>query len=147
MSGVQEEGSVQELAQETTSYYGWMNVLCYNVSILSSASMWPDTQVGYHNEHHDFPSVPWTNLPALRRIAHEFYDPLPAHTSWPYVTWKFITDPSVGMWSRAKRVDKGEKLDERVWLDGEDSGVELEVKAGMKEAVERGYGSDPEDEA
>ncbi len=34
MSGPVEstDGSVQSLAQETTSYYGWLNWLCYNVS-------------------------------------------------------------------------------------------------------------------
>ncbi|WVW80900.1 hypothetical protein I302_102891 [Kwoniella bestiolae CBS 10118] len=92
---------IKGLAQETTSYYGWLNVLCYNV--------------GYHNEHHDFPSVPWTKLPELHRIAHEFYDPLPSHESWPYVTWKFITDPSIGMWSRAKRLNKGDKISHDIW--------------------------------
>ncbi|BGP19565.1 hypothetical protein JCM10213_000165 [Rhodosporidiobolus nylandii] len=78
--------------QETWSYYGPLNILAYNV--------------GYHNEHHDFPSVPWTRLPALRKLASEFYDPLPSHKSWPGVTWRFITDPQVGMWSRAKRVSR-----------------------------------------
>ena len=34
MSGPAEPGSVQDLAQETTSYYGPLNVLCYNVSPL-----------------------------------------------------------------------------------------------------------------
>ncbi|KAI5478416.1 sphingolipid delta-4 desaturase [Pseudohyphozyma bogoriensis] len=75
--------------QETWSYYGPLNILAYNV--------------GYHNEHHDFPSVPWTKLPELRRIAKEFYDPLPNHPSWPGVTYRFIFDPTVGMWSRARR--------------------------------------------
>lgn len=28
-----EPGSVQSLAQETTSYYGWLNIFCYNVSL------------------------------------------------------------------------------------------------------------------
>ncbi|GAA6012826.1 hypothetical protein JCM10207_005376 [Rhodosporidiobolus poonsookiae] len=78
--------------QETWSYYGPLNLLAYNV--------------GYHNEHHDFPSVAWTRLPALRKLASEFYDPLPQHKSWPGVTWRFITDPNVGMWSRAKRLGK-----------------------------------------
>ncbi|GAA5962978.1 hypothetical protein JCM21900_004330 [Sporobolomyces salmonicolor] len=78
--------------QETWSYYGPLNILAYNV--------------GYHNEHHDFPSVPWTRLPKLRELAKEFYDPLPHHPSWPGVTWRFIFDPAVGMWSRAKRNTK-----------------------------------------
>ena len=78
-------------------------------------------QVGYHNEHHDFPSVPWTRLPELRSLAHEFYDDLPSHKSWPYVTWKFITDPGVGMWCRAKRTGKGERLDARVWMGKQES--------------------------
>jgi hypothetical protein len=30
MSEVQ-DGTPQALAQETTSYYGWLNLLCYNV--------------------------------------------------------------------------------------------------------------------
>jgi sphingolipid delta-4 desaturase len=115
--------------------------------------------VGYHNEHHDFPSIPWTRLPELRSIAKEFYEPLPSHTSWPYVTYKFISDPKVGMWSRAKRTCRGEKLDERVWTrmasgareaqseGGMSDGVtsdEDAVGRGMEEAVLRGYGSDHE---
>ncbi|KAJ9122420.1 hypothetical protein QFC22_001845 [Naganishia vaughanmartiniae] len=133
---------IRELSQETTSYYGWLNALCYNV--------------GYHNEHHDFPSVPWTRLPELHRLAHEFYDPLPSHPSWPAVTWKFITDDRIGMWSRAKREsgNKGERIDEGVWtvcqqkVEGETvvGGVKAEeesvMDALMDEAVERGYGSD-----
>jgi len=115
-------------------------------------------QVGYHNEHHDFPSVPWTNLPKLRSIAKEYYEPLPSHASWPYVTYKFITDPSVGMWSRAKRNGHGNKISESVWTprtpreededeseisEGESSADE-KMSARMKEATERGYGSEPE---
>jgi sphingolipid delta-4 desaturase len=61
-----------------------------------------------HSEHHDFPSVPWTRLPALRRIAAEFYDPLPWHASWPMVTLRFIFDDSVGLFSRVKRPQRSE---------------------------------------
>ncbi|KAH8116091.1 dihydroceramide delta-desaturase [Phellopilus nigrolimitatus] len=81
------------LNQETYSYYGPLNVLAYNV--------------GYHNEHHDFPSVAWTRLPALRALAPEFYDTIPSHPSWPMVIVNFIRDREVGMFARVKRKDKG----------------------------------------
>jgi sphingolipid delta-4 desaturase len=54
--------------QETYSYYGPLNKLCFNM--------------GYHNEHHDFPQVPWSSLPALRALAPEFYNHLYYHRSW-----------------------------------------------------------------
>jgi hypothetical protein len=31
-----DSGTPQALAQETTSYYGWLNILCYNVSFIVS---------------------------------------------------------------------------------------------------------------
>lgn len=97
--------------------------------------------------------MPWTRLPALRAAAPEYYDTLPAHKSWPYVTWQFITDPNVGMWSRAKRNGRGTRLDEHVWKqlwekamdESEASEADLsdsEIEREMEEAVERGYASD-----
>jgi sphingolipid delta-4 desaturase len=61
-------------------------------------------KVGYHNEHHDFPSIPWTRLPALRALAPEFYDTIPSHPSWPMIVINFIRDKEVGMFARAKRM-------------------------------------------
>ncbi|KAL2788103.1 peptidase M24, structural domain-containing protein [Aspergillus keveii] len=78
---------------ETYSYYGPLNIFTYNV--------------GLHNEHHDFPAIPWTRLHALHRIASEFYEPLPCHRSWVWVTWTFILDKNVGMWCRVKRAQGG----------------------------------------
>lgn len=78
---------------ETYSYYGPLNILTYNV--------------GLHNEHHDFPAIPWTRLHALHRIAREFYEPLPCHRSWVWVIWTFILDKNVGMWCRVKRAQGG----------------------------------------
>jgi len=75
---------------ETYSYYGPANYFNFNV--------------GYHNEHHDFPRIPWSKLPLVRKIAPEFYDNLPCYTS--YVTevfWPYITDPNLGVWCRVKR--------------------------------------------
>ncbi|KAG0131568.1 fatty acid desaturase-domain-containing protein [Tuber indicum] len=74
---------------ETYSYYGPLNFFTYNV--------------GLHNEHHDFPAIPWTRLWTLREIAKEFYEPLPRHNSWSYVIWQFIWDSDVSLWSRVKR--------------------------------------------
>jgi len=81
---------------ETYSYYGPLNVLTYNV--------------GYHIEHHDFPAIPLTRLPAVRRVAKEFYQDLPQHESWVYVIWQFILDERVGMWCRVKRKEGGRKV-------------------------------------
>jgi sphingolipid delta-4 desaturase len=75
--------------QETYSYYGPLNWVTFNV--------------GYHNEHHDFPRVPGSRLPLLRKMAPEFYDTLPHHTSWTKVIYDYITDPAVGPFSRIKR--------------------------------------------
>ncbi|KAL1655266.1 sphingolipid delta-4 desaturase [Didymella pomorum] len=81
---------------ETYSYYGILNFFTYNV--------------GLHNEHHDFPAIPWTRLPKLNRIAHEFYDELPVHKSWVYVMWQFVMDKDISLWCRVKREEGGRKV-------------------------------------
>lgn len=78
---------------ETYSYYGPLNFITFNV--------------GYHNEHHDFPSVPGSRLPEVKRIAAEFYDNMPQHHSWTKVLYDFITDPAVGPYARIKRKQRG----------------------------------------
>ncbi|MGB4958726.1 MAG: fatty acid desaturase [Saprospiraceae bacterium] len=79
--------------QETYSYYGPLNKLAFNV--------------GYHNEHHDFSYVPWNHLPKIRAIAPEFYDTLTYHESWSKLVWKFLSDPSLSLFSRTIRTDRG----------------------------------------
>ncbi|KAH7357662.1 fatty acid desaturase-domain-containing protein [Pyrenochaeta sp. MPI-SDFR-AT-0127] len=81
---------------ETYSYYGPLNFFTYNV--------------GLHNEHHDFPAIPWTRLSKLNQIAHEFYDELPQHKSWVYVMWQFIWDKDISLWCRIKREEGGRKV-------------------------------------
>jgi sphingolipid delta-4 desaturase len=81
---------------ETYSYYGPLNFFTWNV--------------GLHNEHHDFPAVPWSRLPAVYEIAKEFYVDLPRHESWVWVIWQFIWDKEVGMSCRVKRKEGGRKV-------------------------------------
>merc|ERR1712226_1140518 len=76
--------------QETYSYYGPLNYLTYFV--------------GYHNEHHDFPTIPGRRLHRLRGIAPEFYITLHYRTSWSKVIYDYVTDPHMGPFSRTKRV-------------------------------------------
>jgi len=78
-------------AQETASYYGGLNFLALNV--------------GYHNEHHDFPSVPWNRLPAIRATAPEFYDTLNPSPSWFGLWLTFIRDPRYSLYSRVLRAE------------------------------------------
>ena len=74
---------------ETYSYYGILNILTFNV--------------GYHMEHHDFPYIPGSRLPEVKRIASEFYDSLPQHSSWVKVIWDFLTRPDIGPYARICR--------------------------------------------
>jgi sphingolipid delta-4 desaturase len=75
--------------QETYSYYGPLNFLAFNV--------------GYHNEHHDFPYIAGSRLPALRRMAPEFYDELYHHESWTATLFHYVTRRDLGGFSRVKR--------------------------------------------
>jgi sphingolipid delta-4 desaturase len=77
---------------ETYSHYGWLNIFAYNV--------------GYHNEHHDFPNIPGSRLPAVKAIAPEFYDKLPQCKSWPGIFWWYIFDDSAGPFARTTRAEK-----------------------------------------
>ena len=78
--------------QETYSYYGPLNLFAWNV--------------GYHNEHHDFPRVPGWRLPEVRKIAPEFYENLTSYTSWSYVLYRFVMDDNISPFSRIVRAQK-----------------------------------------
>lgn len=75
--------------QETYSYYGPVNRINLNI--------------GYHNEHHDVPSIPWNRLPELKKMAPEFYEPLYAHHSYAKLLWRFLTDKELTLFSRIVR--------------------------------------------
>ena len=76
------------LGQETYSYYGPLNFLIFNV--------------GFHNEHHDFPFVPGSRLHLVKSMAPEYYD-MPSYTSYFKVLYNFIFDPNMGPHSRVVR--------------------------------------------
>lgn len=76
--------------QETYSYYGPLNLVTFNV--------------GYHNEHHDFPYVAWSKLPELRKMAPDFYDHLATYDSWSKVIYDYIMRDDISPWSRTKRM-------------------------------------------
>jgi sphingolipid delta-4 desaturase len=81
--------------QETYSYYGPINRICLNM--------------GYHNEHHDFPTIPWNNLPRLRALAPEYYDTLKYHPSWSGLLFQFIFDPEYTLFCRVERTRDRER--------------------------------------
>lgn len=75
--------------QETYSYYGPLNTISLNI--------------GYHNEHHDFPSIPWNRLPKLKKMAPEFYDNLEYHSSWTKLLLTFIFNKEYSLYSRVRK--------------------------------------------
>ena len=81
-------------SQETYSYYGVINI--------------PALNVGYHNEHHDFPSIPWNNLPKLKKTAPQFYDNLIYHKSWFKLWLRFLFDKNISLYSRVVRSNREE---------------------------------------
>lgn len=82
--------------QETYSYYGVLNHVAFNV--------------GYHNEHHDFPSVPWNKLPLIRKEAPVYYDTLSYHTSWTKLFIRFLFDREISLFSRIVRTNRGKVI-------------------------------------
>jgi len=79
--------------QETYSYYGPLNKVAFNV--------------GYHNEHHDFPSVPWNKLPQLKQKALPYYDSLASHRSWTLLFLRFLFSRELSLFSRIVRSNRG----------------------------------------
>ena len=72
--------------QETYSYYGLLNYLTWNV--------------GYHNEHHDFPYIPWSRLALVKKTLPSIYNTLIKYNSWYTIFYKFIFDIKVSLYSR-----------------------------------------------
>jgi sphingolipid delta-4 desaturase len=79
--------------QETYSYYGVLNKVSFNI--------------GYHNEHHDLPMVPWVHLPKLTKNYSEFYKDLITHPSYLGVLFNFFFDSRFTLETRVVRPYKG----------------------------------------
>ncbi len=84
------EHYIHNKEQETYSYYGPLNWFTFNV--------------GYHNEHHDFPYVPWTRLKKLRQSAPEFYETIYTHSSWLKLLYNFVNQSNFNLYRRMKRL-------------------------------------------
>ncbi len=106
---IQRHYVVGDGSQETFSYYGPLNKLAFNV--------------GYHNEHHDFPSVPWNRLPQVHAAASEAYDKLASHRSWTRLLFRFLFDRDLTLYSRVIRKERNRrKLNDEVKPDVELAG-------------------------
>uniref|UniRef100_A0A6S8BEY6 Sphingolipid delta4-desaturase N-terminal domain-containing protein n=1 Tax=Aplanochytrium stocchinoi TaxID=215587 RepID=A0A6S8BEY6_9STRA len=104
---------------ETYSYYGPLNLLTWNV--------------GFHNEHHDFPTVPWSRLPCLYELAKDrYYKELPYHESWTNVLVQFLFNPKYTLYNRVKRADKHNIADKNYQGAADYTGGWL-LGLGMKE--------------
>jgi len=90
---IQEHFLTHDEEQETKSYYGVLNTVNLNV--------------GYHNEHHDFPSIPWNNLPKIKKIAGQHYTSLGYHSSYTKLLFRFLFDRKLSLYSRVARNNRG----------------------------------------
>ncbi|CAH0481942.1 unnamed protein product [Peronospora belbahrii] len=88
------------LGYETYSYYGILNLVTFNV--------------GFHNEHHDFPFIPGSRLHQVRAMAPEFYDQLPYHTSWIKVMFDYVMNDKITAYSRVKRHNLTDEVKEKI---------------------------------
>jgi sphingolipid 4-desaturase/C4-monooxygenase len=86
---VQEHFLTSDEVQETHSYYGPLNIVAFNV--------------GYHNEHHDFPSVPWNKLPMVNKAGEKWYNGIASHNSWVSLWLRFLFDKNISIYSRMLR--------------------------------------------
>jgi len=114
---IQEHYLTYSSEQETYSYYGPLNTVAFNV--------------GFHNEHHDFPSIPWNKLPQIKKTAPEYYDTLYAHKSWTKLFFRFLFEREISLFNRVLRKDRG-----RVIPTSDSPKHEVEVQQPMAEVLD-----------
>lgn len=88
--------------QATYSYYGIANRFAF--------------AIGYHVEHHDFPSVPWNKLATLKSMAPEYYDTLFAYNSYSELLRDFIFERK---WSLADRYQIEKEMSEKAPINAD----------------------------
>jgi sphingolipid delta-4 desaturase len=110
-----QEHYTYDFDQETFSYYGPINRVALNM--------------GYHNEHHDLPSIPWNNLPRLRAMAPEFYQNLKYHSSWSRLLCQFVFDKRYSLYSRVERMKHGGSVSPKAMDVAEDEPGNLDLSA------------------
>jgi sphingolipid delta-4 desaturase len=116
-----QEHYLTQAGQETYSYYGPLNRLCFNM--------------GFHNEHHDFPGIPWNRLPEVRRLAPAYYERLKSYRSWTGVVWRYIFDPDLSAYSRIVRPAQGQARQPGLSPMGHDrNALETDLNAHPREA-------------
>lgn len=98
------EHTVYNSNQETYSYYGPLNWLTFDV--------------GYHNEHHDFPFISGKKLKFVKMIASEYYDCQPSYHSWCKVIYDYIMDQEIGPYNRIKRITLGKEEKDMMRMTG-----------------------------
>lgn len=101
--------------QETKSYYGILNPVNLNV--------------GYHNEHHDFPSIPWNNLPKIKKAAPSYYETLGYHTSYTGLLFRFLFDKNLSLFDRTLRSNRGKLKVGKKLAHNSEVGVEKEYES------------------
>lgn len=106
--------------QHTYSYYGPLNRITFNI--------------GYHNEHHDFPYVAGSRLPELRRLAPEFYERLAHHESRLGTLWHFLKRPDL---RRSLRLSRRRSARAHATEQAARRGTEVLVATQRSQTVER----------
>jgi sphingolipid delta-4 desaturase len=92
---IQEHYTPEGNPQESFNYKGSLNI--------------PSLYVGLHNEHHDFPNIPWSRLPELEKIAPDFYSTLEYHPSWFRLFFNFLFQDRYDLFSRVLRSKEGKE--------------------------------------
>jgi sphingolipid delta-4 desaturase len=109
--------------QETYSYYGPLNKVCFNV--------------GYHNEHHDLVTIPWSRLPEVRRMAPEFYAGLHSYSSWTALLVEFLRNRQMTLFDyiiRPRTTDRSSSDDTLQWHPTDGRAPQPRYQAGTSMA-------------